>query len=156
MTRWVGTTALGCLAALTLVGCGSGEGQSGAQKEHAARADAICEETQERVGMLGDNAEQDRDLVRTAAERFDALDAPGEGETTWLRFVREADNLWLSLEDLAQSRDPSTNDQRRAAEALTRVNDTNGRMQTLARDYGMQICADGGLAAPGPRARARS
>ncbi len=145
MTRSVRVAALGVLAALALAGCGGdpAEGVSGPQRENAQRADAICERTQDQVGRLGDDANQDRDLVRAAADQFNALDAPSENETTWLQFVRESENLWLSLEDLAQARDPSTNERARADRALTRVRDTNTRLAELARKYGMQVCSEG-------------
>ena len=147
MTRLARISALGVLAALALAACGDAEeGQSGPQKEHTQRVDAICEETQDKVGTLGDDAAADRDAVRSAAERFRSFNAPSEDETVWQRFVVESENLWLTLEDVAQSRDPSTNDRPRAEEALTRARDTNARLAQLARDYGMSTCADGGLA----------
>ncbi|MCA1693067.1 MAG: hypothetical protein LC733_13055 [Actinobacteria bacterium] len=139
-------TALGLLAALALTGCGGGEGVGGPQKENAAKADAVCEETQDKVGTLGDDAGADRDVVRAAAERLATFDAPSENETTWLRFVRETENLWLSLEDVAQSRDPSTNDRARAERALVRVRETNTRLAEHAEDYGIETCAEGGFA----------
>lgn len=151
MTRMVRMTALGMLAALALTACGGGEGIGGPQQENAARADNLCEETQEKVGTLADDAGADRDLVRAAAERLAAFDAPSENETTWLRFVRETENLWLALEDVAQSRDPSTNDRPRAERALVRVRETNARIVELAADYGMEVCSDGGWAEPAPR-----
>ena len=143
MTRSVRMTALGVLAALALAGCGDAEGAGGPQKENAAKADAICEATQDQVGVLADDAGRDRDLVRTAAERLAALDAPSENETIWLRFLRESENLWLALEDVAQAREPTVNERARADRAVTRVRETNTRLAELARDYGMEVCSDG-------------
>lgn len=154
MTRLVRMAALGVLAALALAGCGGGEDAGGPQIAFAEEVDVICEDTQAKVGpTLGDDAAADRDAVRAAAERLHTLDAPGENESTWLRFVADTDNLWLSLEDVAQARDPSVNEAARAETALTRVRDTNDRIIELADKYGMEICADGGWAEPPPRSR---
>ncbi len=136
-------TALGLLAALALSGCGDAEGASEPQKENAQRADAICEETQDQVGTLADDAGKDRDLVRTAAERLARLDAPSEDETVWKRILRESENLWLALEDVAQARDPAVNERARADRAVTRVRETNTRLAELATDYGMEVCSTG-------------
>jgi DNA repair ATPase RecN len=144
VTRSVRMTALGALAALALAGCGGGDGGPvGPQKEHIAKADPICEQAQNQVGTLGDDAAKDRDVVRSAAERLGALNAPSEDETIWMQFIRESDNLWLALEDVAQARDPSTNDKARADKGLTRVRETNTRAAGLAKKYGMKICSDG-------------
>ncbi len=143
MTRSVRMMALGLLAALALSACGNAEGASAPQKENAQKADGICERTQDQAGTLGDDPAKDRDAVRTASEQFNALKAPSENETIWLRFLRESENLWMSLEDLAQARDPSTNERARADKALTRVRETNTRLADLARDYGMTECSKG-------------
>ena len=143
MTRSVRIAVLGVLAALALTACGDTEGIGTPQRENAEKADAICQPAQVEIGRLADDAGKDRDLVRAAADKFNALDAPSENETTWLRFVRESENLWLSLEDVAQARDPSTNDRARAEEAVTRVRETNTRLAKLAKDYGMEICDSG-------------
>ncbi len=143
MSRSVRITALGILTALALVACGDAEGIGAPQRENAQRADEICGATQREVGTLADDAAMDRDAVRNAAERLAALDAPSENETTWLRFVRETENLWLALEDVAQARDPAVNDRARAERAVTRVRETNDRIKELARDYGMEVCSDG-------------
>lgn len=143
MTRTGRMAMLGVLAALVLGACGDAEGISAPQRENAQRADGICERTQDQVGTLGDDAARDRDAVRAAADQFNAIDAPSEDETIWLRFVRETENLWLSLEDVAQARDPSTNDRPRAERAITRVRDTNTRIMELAREYGMEVCSRG-------------
>jgi DNA repair ATPase RecN len=136
-------TALGLLAALALSGCGETEGVAAPQRENANRADQICESTQDQVGTLADDAGKDRDLVRAAAERFAALDAPSENETIWQRFIRESENLWLALEDVAQARDPAVNERARADRALTRVRETNTRLAELGEKYSMQVCNAG-------------
>lgn len=150
MARMVRITALGvlaALAALAFTACGEPEeGVSGPQKAQAVRADAVCEETQDKVGTLADDAAADRDAVRAAAERFHSFNPPSEDETIWKRFVTEADNLWLSLEDVAQARDPSTNERARADRAVVRARDTNARLADMAEEYGMTTCANGGLA----------
>ena len=143
MTRSVRRLALGVLAALALSGCGDAEGIGDAQRQHAEQADAICQTTQVEVGTLADDAAKDRDAVRAAADRFNQLEAPSEDETIWLQFVRESENLWLSLEDVAQARDPSTNDRARADRGVTRVRETNTRLAERAREYGMEICDTG-------------
>ncbi|MDQ3979587.1 MAG: hypothetical protein M3314_08555 [Actinomycetota bacterium] len=143
MTRSVRMLVLGVLAALALSACGETEGIGTAQRENAERADAICQRTQAEVGTLADDAANDRDEVRRASDEFKAINAPSENEIKWTRFVRETSNLWLSLEDVAQARDPSTNDRPRAERAVTRVRETNTRIMELAEDYGMQVCNRG-------------
>ena len=143
MTRSVRRLVLGVLAALALSGCGETEGIGTPQKENAQRADEICQTTQVEVGTLGDDAAKDRDAVRQAADRFNQLDAPSENETTWKQFLRESENLWLSLEDVAQARDPNVNERARADRAVTRVRETNNRFAELAKKYGMEICDSG-------------
>ena len=143
MTRSVRRMALGVLAALAFSGCGETEGIGAPQRENAERADAICQTTQVEVGTLADDAAKDRDAVRSAADRFNQLDAPSENETTWLQFVRESENLWLALENVAQARDPSTNERARAEEGVREVRDTNNRLAEHGRKYGMEICDTG-------------
>ena len=145
MTRLVRMAALGVLAALALAACGDEGGIAAPQKEQAQKADAICREVQSKVGRLGDDPAMERDAVRSAAERLRAMNPPSENETVWMRFVTDTENLWLSLEDVAQARDPSTNDRARAERALQRVRDTNNRIKELAKDYGMQDCARSGF-----------
>ncbi len=142
LVRWV---ALSLLVALALSACGDEEETvSGPQREQAQRADVICREVQRRVGPnLGDDPAAERDAVRSAADRFLAMNAPSENETTWMRFVQETNNLWLSLEDVAQSREPGVEDRARADRALQRARDTNSRIMELAREYGMTDCAQG-------------
>jgi hypothetical protein len=143
VTRSMRVLALGVLAALALVACGETEGIAGPQKEQAQEADAICEQTQGQVGRLADDAARDRDAVRSAADRLRAMDYPSENETVWLRFVTESENLWLALQDVAEAREPGVNEQARANRAVTRVRETNDRVKELARDYGMEACAEG-------------
>jgi hypothetical protein len=149
--------ALGILAgALALTACGGGEGTGGAQQDFAEQVDVVCEETQAQVGpTLGDDAAADRDAVRAAAERLHALDpdSPAEDEAIWKQFLADTDNLWINLEDVAQARDPSTNEAARAQTALDRANTTNQDLIEFAQEYGMEICADGGFAEPPPRSR---
>ena len=131
------------LAALALGACGEG-GVSGAQKEQAERADDICIDLQEKVGReLGDEPEADRDAVRAASDQFMAMNVPSEGETTWEIFIQSTNNLWISLQDIAQSLDPNVNDRARAERARETVDQVHENIRNAADDYGMEVCSEG-------------
>jgi hypothetical protein len=143
VSRFVRWMALPLLAALALAACGDDGGEpSGPQREQAQRADGICRETQRKVGEnLGDQAAAERDAVKSAADRFLAMDPPSEEETIWQQFVQDTNNLWLNLEDIAQAQEAG--DRARTQRALQRAQDTNARIAELAEKYGMTDCAKG-------------
>jgi hypothetical protein len=144
VSRIVRVVGVCLLAALALSACGGGGSTSGPQRDLIKKADAICLDTQDKVGRtLGDDAAADRDAVHSASNRLMALDAPSEDESTWMVFVQEVNNLWIELEDVAQSLDPSTNDRARADRARARVRQTNDHIKQLAKQYGMVNCAMG-------------
>ncbi|MDQ4098849.1 MAG: hypothetical protein M3144_13405 [Actinomycetota bacterium] len=130
------------VAALVLGACGD-DGVSGAQREHAERAEAVCLEMLEAVGRnFGDDPAAERDAVKRAADRLEQMNPPSEDEPRWTLIVAEMNNLWLQLSDAAEARDPMVNDMPRAQRALERVNQTTQRMRNLTSDYGMQECAE--------------
>lgn len=143
MSRIVRLGLVGLLAALALAACGEGE-IGGAQANFAEEADTVCLEAQDKVGAtLGDDAVADRDAVRAASDRFMELDPPSEGETTFEIFRQSVNNLWITLQDIAQSQEPTVNDQARAERARETMRQVNENVKKAADDYGMDACARG-------------
>ena len=145
MSRIVRMTCLCLLGAFALVACGGDEGgASGPQKETGERADQICRDTQRKVGdNLGDDAAADRDAVRAGTDELMKINPPSENETTWELFVQSHNNLWIVLEDIAQSLDPNVNDRARADRARTTLREVHDRVKKHATDYEMRICSQG-------------
>ena len=146
MSRIVRVTGGFVLAALALGACGSDTaGIGGAQKANAQRADQICLDAQDKIGRaeLGSDAAMQRDVIRDASDKLMALKAPSENENTWQLLIQNVNNLWISLDDVAQARDPNVNDQPRATRALTRIRDLNGLVMKYADQYGAKECANG-------------
>jgi hypothetical protein len=129
---------------LVLSACGGGEDIGGAQKENAEKADNICLDAQDKVGnALGDDAAADRDAIRQATDKLMALNAPSENENTWMLFVQNTNNLWIALDDIAQSLDPNVNDRARAERARVTVRSLNEKVMKYADQYGATECAAG-------------
>ena len=143
MSRIVRLGLVGLLAALALAACGEGE-IGGVQANFAEEADAVCLDAQDAVGaQLGDDAVADRDAVRAASDRFMQMDPPSEAETTFEIFRQSVNNLWITLQDIAQSQEPTVNDQPRAERARETMRQVNETIKKSADDYGMRACADG-------------
>ena len=131
------------VAVFLLGGCGAAddEGLSGAKARLAAQADPICSETRQRVGDLGSDPAAERDAVQSAVDRLKALPIPGEDEAQYIVFYTHAQNLALSLDDLAQSR--AGNFTERADTALGRAREANELVKEAADDYGLTDCSQG-------------
>ncbi len=143
MSRIVRLGIVSMLAALALAACGESE-IGGAQKAFAEEADVVCLEAQDKVGReLGDDAPADRDAVRAASDQFMQMDPPSEGETTFEVFRQSVNNLWITLQDIAQSQEPTVNDQPRAERARETMRQVNEKIMETADDYGMEACARG-------------
>lgn len=144
MTRTLRVVGVGLLTALTLGACGSSSGVSGAQADLIKKADAICADAQDAVGRtLGDDPAMDRDAIHAASDKLMALKAPSEDSTTWTLFVQNVNNLWISLDDIAQALDPAVNDRSRVAPAQARIRELNAAIIKDATDYHMDDCAKG-------------
>ena len=133
------------VAAILLVACGSGdeEGLSGPKARLAAEADPICSETRQKVGDLGGDAAAERDAVQSAADRLKALQIPNEDEADYIVFYTHVQNLALSLDDVAQSRQVASPDQGRVNTALDRARQSNEEVKKAAADYGLVECSQG-------------
>jgi len=132
------------LGALVLSACGGGDSIGGAQRENAERADDICIEAQDRVGNnLGDDPVADRDAIRQAAEQLLAINPPSENENTFELLRQNVNNLWIALDDVAQSLDPNVNDRARAERARETIRTLNERVVRYADQYGAEECALG-------------
>ncbi len=143
MRRFVGLTGVGLLAALALVGCGS-SGPSGPERAVIAQAEEICLDTQDKVGStLGDDPAADRDAVREGTDRLMAISAPSQNINAWTLFVQSHNNLWIVLEDIAQSQLPEVNDQARAETARATLVEVHDNVKRYASDYNMVECARG-------------
>jgi hypothetical protein len=130
-------------AMFLLAGCGAGDdgGLSGAKANFAAEVEPICAETRQKVGQLGDDPVADRDAVQSAVDRFEALNPPGEDETTFRLFRLHLQNMALALEDLNQSR--IVNNPERANTALQRAGESHDLAKEQARGYGFTECSQG-------------
>jgi hypothetical protein len=132
------------MTAFVLGACGSSSGVSGAQADLIKKADSICANAQDAIGRtLGDDAAKDRDAVHAASDKLMALKAPSEDQTTWMLFVQNVNNLWISLDDVAQAQDPTVNETSRIAPARARIRDLNKSIIKYATDYHMNDCARG-------------
>src|SRR5205807_9702918 len=101
-----------------LVGC-STSNVSGAQKAAIDKADPICLETQQKIGLkLGDQPGPEADALKQASDKLMAIQAPSENSTTWKVFTTSVNNLWLNLLDESEALMPNVNDRNRAAKAL--------------------------------------
>ncbi|MFP5317285.1 MAG: hypothetical protein ACLGI2_03210 [Acidimicrobiia bacterium] len=141
MSRIVRMGLVGFVAALALAACGEGE-IGGAQAAFAEEADAVCLDAQDKVGReLGDDAPADRDAVRAASDQFMQMDPPSEGETTFEIFRQSVNNLWITLQDIAQAQE--VGDQPRAERARETMRMVNENIMKAADDYGMDACARG-------------
>ena len=132
------------LGAFVLGACGDGGDIGGAQAANADRADEICLNAQDKVGrQLGDDPGADRDAIREAADQLKSINPPSENENTWQLMVQNVNNLWISLDDVAQSLDPNVNDKARAERARVTVRENNEKVMRYADQYRAEECARG-------------
>lgn len=144
MSRLVRVTGLCLLGALALGACGGGSAVSGPEEKVIKQADQICLNTQDKVGpTLGDDPAADRDAIRAATEQLMAIKAPSQNLNAWTLFVQSTNNLWIGLDDVAQSLLPEVNDKARADRARQGVAKNNELVVKYATDYHMQECSNG-------------
>ena len=126
--------------ALLAGACGSDPGGlSGAKAGYVAQIDPICTELQAKVGDLGDNPEQQARDIEAAVGRMKGIEKPREDSERADLFIAAMENLYLSLQDVHQSR--LVNDQPRAARALEGARVNAKTAADAADEYGMVVCA---------------
>ncbi len=137
------TSCAVAVAVFLLAGCGGGDDDelSGAKADFAAQVEPICVETRQTVGQRGDDPAAERDAVQSAVDRMEALNPPGEDETTFRLFVLHLQNMALALEDLNQAR--IVNNPERANTALQRAGEAHELAKEQARSYGLIECSQG-------------
>ena len=101
--------------------------------------DPICAELQDKIGQLGENPEQQAADVEAAVMRIKEAGAPRDDEAIAKLHIAAMENLYLSLQDIDQSR--RVNDQPRADRALEVARINNRNAAEAAEDYGMVACA---------------
>jgi hypothetical protein len=122
--------------------CGSGgdDGRlTGAKGAWAAQVDPICAELQGKIGQLGENAEQQAKDVEAAVLRIKGANYPKDDDQRAALFVAAMENLYLSLQDVHQSR--LVNDQPRAQRAIESAQFNADKAQKAAEEYGLVECA---------------
>jgi hypothetical protein len=132
-----------CLAALSVAllagACSASDDLSGAKAAYVAQVDPICAELQDKIGQLGENAEQQAADVEAAVMKMKAAAAPRDDKSIADLHIAAMENLYLSLQDVHQSR--LVNDQPRADRALEGARANNKRAADAAESYGMVACA---------------
>ncbi|HEX2048555.1 MAG TPA: hypothetical protein VHF27_12365 [Acidimicrobiales bacterium] len=91
------------------------------------------------IGTLGENPEQQARDVEEAVERIRRVSKPREDSERADVFIAAMENLYLSLQDVHQSR--LVNDQARAQRALEGAQENARRVADAADEYGMVACA---------------
>ena len=130
---------VGLFVALLVGACGDSDALSGDKATYVAQIDPICTELQSKVGDLGSNAEAQAKDVEAAVGRMRGISKPGEDSERADVYIAAMENLYLSLQDVDQSR--RVNDQPRAqrAQEMARINNENAAK--AAKEYGMVACA---------------
>ena len=119
---------------------GDNGGLSGAKARYVAQVDPVCTELQAKIGTLGDNPEQQAKDVEAAVERIKGVSKPREDSERADVFIAAMENLYLSLQDVDQSR--RVNDQPRAQRALEGARTNAKRAADAAKEYGMVVCRE--------------
>ncbi len=125
--------------ALLAGACGEDSETTGAQAKYIAQVDPICGELQAKLGDLGSNPEQQAKDVEDAVIRIKAVEKPRDNSERADVFIAAMENLYLSLQDVDQSR--RVNDQPRAQRALETVRFNSNAAADAAEEYGMKVCA---------------
>lgn len=134
--------AVAAFAALTVSACGAGgdDGRvTGAKGGYVAQVDPICAELQSKIGELGVEAEQQATDVEAAVVMIRAVSRPGDDRVIADLYIANMENLYLSLQDVHQSR--LVKDQPRADKALEGARANNLSAAKAAKSYGMVECA---------------
>ena len=122
--------------------CGSGgdDGRlTGSKGAYAAQVDPICADLQGKIGELGQNPEQQAKDVEEAVGRMKAVAIPKNDEERAKLYIAAMENLYLSLQDVDQSR--RVNDTARAQRALDGAQVNNQTAAGAAKSYGLVECA---------------
>ena len=131
--------AVAAFVALIAGACGASDDLSGAKAGYVAQVDPICTELQAKIGELGENAEQQAADVEAAVMRIKSVSQPNDDSVIADRFIASMENLYLSLQDVDQSR--RVNDQPRAQRALETARMNAKNAANAAEEYGMVVCA---------------
>jgi hypothetical protein len=140
-----GICAVALFVAPLVGACGSGgdDGRAtGAKGQYVAQVDPICADLYGKLGDLGQNPEKQAADVQAAVMRIKAVSKPAEDSEIADRFIAAMENLYLSLQDVDQSR--RVNDQPRAQKALDGAKANEANAKKAAKDYGMVECAGEG------------
>jgi hypothetical protein len=135
--------AVALIIAPVVGACGSGgdgDRLTGAKGDWAAHVDPICAELQGKLGQLGENAEQQAKDVEDAVNRMKQRAYPRDDDSVAARYIAAMENLYLSLQDVDQSR--RVNDQPRAQRAVEGAQGNAKRAQDAAKQYGLVECAE--------------
>ncbi len=112
---------------------------SGAKATYVAQVDPICAELHDDIGELGQDAGKQAEEIEKAVERIRGVSKPREDSERADLYIAAMENLYLSLQDVDQSR--RVNDQPRAQRALEGARANNDTAAKAAREYGMVVCA---------------
>jgi hypothetical protein len=134
--------AVAAFVALVGGACGSGgdDGRlTGAKGAYASQVDSICKDLQNKIGELGQEPEKQAADVEAAVQQMKAAPVPGDDEQRARLYIAAMENLYLSLQDVDQSR--RVNDAPRAQRALDGAKANNETAAKAAKSYGMVECA---------------
>ena len=93
-----------------------------------------------KIGQLGENAEQQAKDVEDAVNRMKQRAYPRDDDSVAARYIAAMENLYLSLQDVHQSR--LVNDQPRAQRAVEGAQANAKRAKDAAKQYGLVECAE--------------
>jgi phage-related minor tail protein len=128
------------LVAPVVGACGSDSGGlSGAKAAYVAQVDPICAELQGDIGELGQEPAKQAEEIEKSVQRIRDVSKPRDDSILADRFIAAMQNLFLSLQDVDESR--KVNDQPRAQKALDGVKANAEDAASAAKDYGMVVCA---------------
>ena len=138
----VRTCAVAVFAALAVSACGAGGDDgvaTGAKGTYVSQVDPICAELQPKISDLGQDPEKQAADIEAAVMRIKAVSVPKEDDQRAFLYIAAMENLYLSLQDVDQSR--RVNDQPRATRALEGAKLNNETAAKAAKSYGMVECA---------------
>ncbi len=119
--------------------CTASDDLSGAKAAYVAKVDPICADLQTKIGQLGENPEKQAADVEAAVNRMREAQRPRDDSSIADLHIAALENLFLSLQDVHQSR--LVNDQPRAQRALEGAEANAKRASDAAKSYGMVVCA---------------
>jgi len=135
--------AVALLIAPVVSACGAGgdDGRAtGAKGTYVDQVDPVCAELQGKIGDLGQDPEKQAKDVEAAVARIKAVSLPKEDDERARLYIAAMENLYLSLQDVDQSR--RVNDTARAQRALDGARLNNETAAKAAKEYGMVECAE--------------